>query len=417
MEGLLKDKGRIWKPEEVEAYLEPHEINNKSMIQIVGYLTEGYVFKWLDFISGILPCLAAEEEFVGLLKRIILRVKGDFAQSPFIRTLIKIGEENPDVGISLYKQMIAEEDPDLISYSSFPLGGAGRKTFPKAYSLVKKGIASDNPHLRSASIKTLRVVFENEPELKRKSETFRILADSSSENEDNIVQTEVLHAYVDFSRFKPDVCAQQLTNLAKRQNPTLRFNLADSLWVRDLPNREDEINLLEICAKDDSREVLSRVSVVLSKKGPEFPERALTIVKDWIKRGKYFDVYEIDYSVKEIGKGHLDRCIKEVGKWINEKDESKRLQFFIPIVLKDLSSNDYNQLVSLVKTWPTRNEAFWKMALKTIRAVLTEIYPAKSARESLVDSCFSILEEMARKKNVDIEKTMRNEPDEFFQCF
>jgi hypothetical protein len=416
-EGLLKEKGKIWKPEEIEEYLRSYDINNKSMIEIVGYLTEGYIFKWLDFISYILPHLATEEEFVGLLKRIILRVKGDLAQGPFIRTLVKIGEEDPELGISLYERMIAEGDADLISYSCFPLGGAGKKNFLEAYSLLKKGVESADSHLKTASIRTLRVIFENEHELKREPKIFEILARSSSENEDNIVQNEVLIAYLDFSRFKTDVCIQQLSRLAKRHNSMLRFNLADNLWLRNLPNREDETNLLTICAEDDNRNVLSRVSLALSKKGQEFPERALAIIKGWIDRGKYFEVYDIDYSIKEIGKVHLDRCITEVEKWIEEKDENKKLQFFIPIVLKDLGSNNYDQLINSVKTWSSRNRAFWRMALETVRAILTEIYPLKPGQERLTDSCFSILEEMARKKNVDIEKTIRGEPDRLFMCF
>ena len=413
--GLLKDTGKVWKSEEIEAYMKSYEIDNKTVIKILESLVDDFIFKWLDFISLKLAQVASEEGFVGLLRKIILRIKGDLAQGPFIRALINIGEENVNLGISLYEQMIGRKDEDLISYSSFPLGGAGKKNFDEAYSLIEKGLKSENPHLRTANIKALRVIFENETRLKRDSEIFEILDKFSSEDEDIIVQNEVLNAYVDFSRFRPEECSQHLVELAKRNDPRIRFNLANNLWLRNLPDKANEISILKICAEDEDENVLSRVSIALSKKGSEFPEESLEIIKDWIKRGKYFKVHDIEYCLKEIGKVHSDRCIKEVETWIGKEDG--RLRFFIPIILKELSSSDYRQLIKSVETWASQNEDFWKMALQTIRAVLTEIFPPKADHESLVDSCFSILEAMVKEKNLDVEKTIHGEPDKVFQCF
>lgn len=415
IDGLLKDKGKIWKPDQVDAFLKPFEISDKTMIKVLEHLVDDYIFKWWDFICLKLPQLTTEEEFIGLLRKIIRRVKGDLAQGPFIRTLIDIGEADPHLGISLYKQMIATKDEDMVSYSSLPLGGAGKRCFGEAYSLVKDGLKSNNAHFRQAAIKTLRIIFENETELKRESEIFEILNSLSSEKEDVIVQNEVLNAYIDFSRFRPDECARHLLAFARRKDSRVRFSLARILWLQDLPSKEDETNILKICAEDEDRNVLSQVSLALSRKGQEFPEKALKIIKDWIKRGKYFDVYEIEYPIREIGKVQLDRCIKEIETWIAE--DNVKLQFFIPIVLKELSSSNYDRLVTYVKTWPSRNERFWKMAIKTIRAVLTEIFPPGADQKSLIDSYFSILEVMARGKKVNVERTIRGEPDTFFQCF
>ena len=415
IEDLLKDKAKIRKPDEIDAFLKPFKINNKTMIKLLEHLVDNYVFRWMDFICVKLPQLASEEEFIGLLAKIIRRVKSDWAQGPFIGTLIEIGQADPHLGISLHRQMIATNDEALISYSSFPLGGASRKCFDEAFSLVKEGLKSKDAHLREAAIKTLRVIFENETELKRESEIFGILNSLSSEKEDAIVQNEVLKAYIDFSRFRPDKCARHLLAFAKRKDPQIRYSLARTLWLRDLPNKEDEIRILEICAEDEDENVLSQVSSALSRKGQEFPERALKIIKNWIKRGMYSRVHEIEYPIREIGKVNLDRCIKEVETWIEE--DNVRLQFFVPIVLTELSSSDYNRLVTYVKTWPPKDGRFWKMALRTIRAVLTEIFLPGVTQKGLIDSCFSILESMARERKVDVEVTIRGEPDKFFQCF
>jgi len=413
--GLLKDKRKIWKPDQVNAFLKSFEIDNKTMIKVLMHLVDDFVFRWLGFICLKLPQLTTEEEFVDLLRKIIRRVKGDMAQGLFIRTLIDIGEADPYLGISLYKQMIATQGEDLVFYSSFPLGGAGKGRFGEAYSLVKEGLKSESSHLRQAAIKTLRVIFENETELKRESEIFDVLNSLSSGKEDTIVQNEVLNAYIDFSKFRPDECVRHLLGFAERKDSQILFSLANILCLRDLPSKEDEIRILKICAEDEDKNVLSQVSSALSRKGQEFPEKSLEIIKDWIKRGQYSNVYGIEYPIREIGKVHLDRCTKEIETWIEEDDA--KLQFFIPIVLKELSSSDYYRLVTYVKTWASRNERFRKIALKTVRAVLTEIFSPGAHQRRLIDSYFSILEDMAKEKKVNIEDTIRGEPEKFFQCF
>lgn len=174
--------------------MESYEISDEQMIKILERLVDGFIFKWLDFISLKLPDLVTEEDFVNLLRKVILRIKGDMAQGPFIRALIKIGEQDAKLGFSLYEQMIADEDEDLIHYSSFPLGGAGKRNFDEAYSLIKEGLKSENPHIKAVSIKALRVVFEDMNEIQQSSEIFDVLNRLSSEQEDVIVQVEVLNA-------------------------------------------------------------------------------------------------------------------------------------------------------------------------------------------------------------------------------
>lgn len=413
---LLKERAKFWKAQEVEDYLKSYKINNSQLLAILELLIDEYIFRWLDFICQKLPDLTLEDDFVNLLKKIILKIKNDMAQGPFIRALIKIGEQNMKLGFSLYQQMILKGDSDLISYSSFPLGGAGKKSFNEALSLIKGDLNSQNPHLKAASIKALRVIFEDAAELQEPSEVFNILHTYSSEQEDTILQLEVLKAYFDFSRFEYEECIQQLLRFAKRENSEIRFALADILTYRDLRKKEDEIELLALCAEDSDKNVLSRVSPALSKKGHEFPEKSLRIIKNWIIKGRYFDIYEIDYCIREIGKVHIDRCITEVTSWIEEKDEDGSLKFFIPIVLSELSSQNYMQLIESVKTWLPRNEIFKRTALRTIKKVLTDIYPIDASKLDVADSCFQLLKEMANNKDVNIEWITRSESDKIFQC-
>jgi len=416
VKGLVQDRGRYWEPEEVEEYLRKHKIEiDKNMITILlERLVEDDIWRWLKYIGNKLPGVAStEERFMALLEEIASKVKGDMAQGPFIRALIDIGSKDPELGFALYKAMLKK---DLIEYGGLTLGGAGKVDFEKAFELIRKGIESYDPNLKTTCIKALRVIFENEEELKKASEIFQILDKGTDEKEDVIVRKEVANAYIDFSRFDPDKCTSRLVKLAEKDNSDIRYNLATRLEIQNLARSEDEIRILKICSQDNDESVLWRVSTALSFKGKEYPEESLEIIKSWVEQGKYLKVRDVEYCLREIGKVHLDRCIKVIEDWIG-KEKDKRLHFFIPDILKEMSSSNYGLLIESVKVWTQGETIFQKMALKTTGAVLTEIFPPKTEHQSLVETCFSILELMAKEKGLDVRTIIRGEQEKLFQCF
>lgn len=414
---LHNEKAKFWKTEEIEDYIRTYNLDNAQLMTILDYLVDDdYIFKWLDFICKKLPQVAEENNFVDLLKKIISKIKNDMAQGNFIRALINIGEKDARLGVSLYQEMILNRDIDLIAYSSLPLGGAGKKQYGEVFALIKDGFNNQSPYIKAASVKALRVVFEGANKLREPDEIFKLLHMCSSEGEDPIVRLEAAKAFFDFSRFRYEYCVQHLFEFAKSRNSEIRFTLANTMMLQDLQKREDGIEILAMCAKDENKNVLSRVALALSRKGSEFPEKSLRIIKEWIVNGKYFDVYEVDYAIREIGKTHLARCINEVVSWIKEKDEKDHLQFFIPIVLSELSSQNYMQLISSVKTWCSKNRTFQRMALQTIKKVLTDIYPPDTNKLDIVDYCFQLLSEIATSKSIDVEQVIHSESDKVFQC-
>lgn len=417
VDGLLEAKGKVWKINEIEEYLKNFEISSSNMVEILELLSDDYIFKWLDFISLKLPDLVNEDDFVNLLKKIISRIKGDWAQGPFVHSLVKIGEKDTNLGSSLYEQMISEKDNNLIFYSSFVLGGIGRGNFEEAHSLIKKGLEDKYPHNRAACIKALSVVFENETELKASSQIFKILDKFSTTKEHIIVQIEVLHAFLDFARFRPDYCFQHTIEFARRDDSTIRFNLVNRLTFRNIFKIDREIEILRVCADDKNKNVLSRVALALSRKGQTLPEKTLRIIKDWISKGRYFDVYEVEYTIKEIGKANQERSLREVEKWIKESINNHRLQFLIPRMLERLSSSNYMQLIEFIKPWLSLGDVYRDAAKSTIKAVLTEIYPPQAESMEIVDSCFAILAEKVKEKNVEVKKIIKGETDKLFQCF
>lgn len=402
--------------EEIEKLLNSYNIDNKQMIVILSSLADDYIFLWLDFISNKLPSLASEEGFIELLRKIVYKVKGDMAQGPFIRALIRIGEQDDELGISLYTKMVDDEDTNLVYYSSFPLGGSGRKNFENAFALVIEGTMDSNSNKKAACLRSLRVIFENRTELKETDGIFNLLR-KLSEDEDALVQIEVLDAYFDFSQFFYSECIERLKKFAEREDAVIRLRIADLLWLRNLNSKEDEIDLLQICAKDENANVLSRVAVALSEKGREFPEASLRIIKKWILRNKYYDIREIDYCLKRIGELYLDRCLLEVETWVDDREGGEKLQFFVPIVLQELSSQEYEKLLAVLEGWPLRSKRFWRVTLRTIRKILTELPAGQNTSGAIVGSCFGILIGLANGKGLKVGEIIRGESDKLYQCF
>lgn len=414
---LIDDKAKFWNPEETDNYLKKYHLGKAELFEIVNAMaSDENIFKWLDFISTKIPLLASHERFLSLIKKIIVRVRGDMAQGNLIRALIYTGEQDPELGISLYERMIVSQDSDLIAYSSFPLGGAGKKRFTSVFKHIKEAVMSQSPDKKVAGLKTIRVANESVGSIQNVDQIIELIDMNSSKKEDNAVRLEAAKAYFDLSHFKYDHCIKRLFELVENGDSQVRFTLAETLWLRNLEKNEDEFGILSICAKDENKNVLSRVSMALSKKGPRFPELSLKIIKYWILNGKYLDVHDIDYALTEIGKGNLLGSIAEVVSWIAEKDEKKFLKFYIPIVLKQLSSSDYMKLLQSIETWWGKDERFKRIAIETMRKVLAEIYPPSEEKLSIVNSYLSLLTVIAKKENINVEALIDGESEKVFQC-
>ena len=415
---LLADKAKFWKTPEIESLLNRYVIYEDELLLIIEKLAEDYyIFKWLDFISLKLEHVANQKNFLHLLKIIITKVKGDTAQGAFIGSLIGIGEHNEILGLDLYKRMIASGDLDLIYYSSFPIGGSGKTNYQNAFSVISKGLDSCEPEIKAASIRSLRVIFENKSEL-TDSTTILVLLNKLSSNEQALsVQLEVLAAYFDFTSFQNAYkdCIAHLNDYAEKGNSNIRFKIADLLWIRNLRVPEDTAHLLAICALDENINVLSRVATALSQKGKDFPECSLGIIKKWILNGKYVSINEIDYCVEMIGKAQLSRCVAEIEKWLNDDlDTERKLSYYSPILLDKLSTNNYTELLNIIKDWPLRSERFWWVTLQTIKKVLTS---TSSSYGTFVETSLETLKSMSKIKGLNVPEVVGDETDKLYQCF
>ena len=73
VKGLIQDRAKRWKSEEIEEYLHQQEIeiDEKMMIELLNRLSEDDIWKWLKYIGNQLPKIASVEEiFLELVEKI-----------------------------------------------------------------------------------------------------------------------------------------------------------------------------------------------------------------------------------------------------------------------------------------------------------------------------------------------------------
>jgi len=405
VEELKKDKTKfVWKPEELESFLisKGFEPNKKNLLKLTGFLSEDYIFRWLEFIGAKLPDIASiDNEFVLLLAKIVKKVRGDMAQGPIIRSLINIGFSNPDLGLALFDKMVTSGDNNLISYAGLVLGGAGKKEFEKALRKIEQESKSSSPDIRVTSIKALRVIFE-ETKVSPPQKIFEILESAADPKEDSMTRSEAANAYIDFCGLNPEICVKQLFYLAKQGDSNVRFTIAQRLLSVDLGDRQYEIEILTECSRDDSLDTLSRVALALSVKGKDFPEESLEIIRNWIERRKYFEIREIGYCLEEIGKGNLSKCIEVVASWVDRKEPI--FSFYVPEVLSQISVSNYQLLFGYLRKWSSEKErTFKKIIIRTISDVILGMHRKPS--DEIISGGFSLLKEFAQ--NDELQDSIR----------
>lgn len=412
---LIEKKMEFKTPQEIEAYIhtQAFELDNSLTVKILERLVEDYIWDWLEYIGYKLPQVASTDpDFLELLVKIVQKLNASVTQGPFIEGLISIGSKDPLLGFKLSK-LLKKGKKDLSYYAAFPLGGAGRREFEGAFNRIKKGFKTDDSAMKATCIRALPVIFKQDSKLKKPSEIFELLKKASDEKEEVILRKEVVLAYVDFYRFKPDECFNSLVKLAKQDNSDIRLTLAARLELKNSICAEDQITLLKICALDNSSSVQQKISANLASLGKEHPEDALQIFKAWIKQRKPLTSYD-KHSLRVIGSENLERCIKYVESWIG--DPNARLRAFIPKILVEVGSSNYELVLKAIKPWIRRNSLFKKWVLDTLKRILCAIFP-NTGVQKLINSCLLLLKEMVGERRIDVKSLLHGEPDEFYQCF
>jgi len=247
---------KLWAPIE-------KDLTSEEQISLLNCLAQShYIFRWLNLISYLLPDLITEDQnFINLIETVVDKVKGDMAQGIFIRSLINMGEKDPERGISLYARLTEVSSDLAIQYSGLILGGAAKRKFNKVFEIIERDLQKEESSVKVACLKALRVAFETEGEIQFPSGIIDIL-DEMSENKDPSVQIEVVQGYIDFDKFDPERCEKKLLEIATKGNSMVRFTILDRLWLVSLNGQSTEIEILKICVEDNNVNVLERVALI-----------------------------------------------------------------------------------------------------------------------------------------------------------
>lgn len=383
--------------EEIEELWEPvaEELNTNEQTYLLWCLVEkDNVFKWLRLISHLLPNLVSEDQiFVNLLDEIVSKVRGDMAQGDFVRSLINIGEKYPKKGIALF-HLLAKTSSDLtIHYSGLVLGGAAKKSFAGVFEIIKEVLKKEKPPTTVACLRALRIAFEDAKNLELSNDIFQIL-ERSLEVEDLSVRREVVHAYLDFDKFRPEICEKRLLEIAQKGDSLMRFTIVDRLWFLDLKDRSNEVAILKICSRDDDLNVLGGIARILSRKGEVFINDSLEILYGWLKRSKYHDIPALDYSLHELGKNTLPHCLKIVERWIEFEDEPRFL-LQVSRLLRNLASSNYDELLNKFEEWIVNKGLKFK---KVIIETLVDILMFGNPSENIIDRSFNIMKMLKERE-------------------
>ena len=316
---------KLWSPIRKDFTLQEKVLLLKCLVQ------NDSVFRWLHLVSHVLPDVVSEDQnFINLIEIVVDKVKGDMAQGIFIRSLINIGERNPEMGIRLYTQLIDVSNDAVIPYSGLLLGGAAKKEFDKVFKIIKEDLGK-RISVKVACLRALRVAFETNGPIQSVPVILNIF-ERMSLIPDHSIQIEVIRGLIDFDKFDPERCEKRLLEIATKGNSIARFTILDRIWFQSLNTQSKEIEILKICVEDNNVNVLESVARILSRKGQAFLEDSLEIVKRMLKKPVDSFVPDLSYYLKELCKNEPKSCIKTFQKWV-ESDQDLVFKFRVSRVL------------------------------------------------------------------------------------
>jgi len=347
---------RIWplKQSEIEEIWLPikAQLNCQEQMQLLICLSrESYIFPWLKLISYAIPDISPKESgFIDLLENVVSKIKNDLAQGDFVNSLVKLGETQPDQAVELYESLTKVEDYSLIHYSGLILGGVAKKDFQKAWAMIERDFAKGFYPVQVACIKALRVGLEKIDFSDNSEEIFAMLKIALAQSDDSL-RIEAIHSYIDFDKVNPKICEEALKDVAKTGQSLLRLVIVDRLWLVDLENKENEIEILKLCAKDNDQRVIESIARVLSTKGQRFLGDSLEIIRELLKKPYSVHGAMFDYYLQEFGKDKLPSILESIKQWSKtDKDETWRLK--ASGILVDFASvENMTEFRSILNTW------------------------------------------------------------------
>jgi hypothetical protein len=399
-----------WDSSKLLAFVKEQSWNGAERLELLRGLCKRDIFLWLDYISVELKSLASlDAQYVDVLSEVVNKVRHDMAQGPIIHAMIEVGENDPQLGIELSSRMRKRGDEGLAIYSSFPLGGAGRKDFDGVKPAIEELLQSPDSISQVVALRTYRVIFETTQE-KIPEDIFSLMETRATSKQFD-VRLEAMNALLDFARLDEERSMKTLTAIAK-EDSSLRGALASRLHLKGALSVKSTATLLQTIVQDEDERTLGQVVSVLASEGGKFQQEALNMIVLLVERGKYHRVYLLDYAAQEVGKADVKRAIKAVENAL-KTPHTANLDSFAPYLLVDMCKSDYATLADHLKSWLS-DPKLRDVALRAARELLGLAFG--TSNQAVADILLPALESDAKSMGINVERLLKRDTDKTAQC-
>jgi hypothetical protein len=410
---LLKIQSELtkWNSQKLLAFVKEQSppFSVEERLQLMKGLCDYHIFLWLDYVSAELKSLASlDSDYVGILSDVVSKVRHDMAQGPIIQAMVSIGEDNPKLGIELSATMRDRADEGLSIYSSFPLGGSGKKALNSVKPILEKLMESTNPIDTIVALRTYRVILENAQKIPE--EIFRLM-ETYVKDKDLSVKLEAMNALIDFAKADEEKAVNALTTLAKGDS-SLHGPLVNRLHLKNLFSPKSTLALLQIVVQDEDERILGEVASVLAFQGGKFQQEALDLIISMVARGKYNTVHLLDYAAEQVGKADVNTAVKTLETALRAPHPA-RLDTFAPYLLVDMCKSDYVTLARHLSSW-LGDEQLRKTALSSSRELLGLAFETNN--QDVANILYPVLESDARALGINVERLLKRDSNKVAQC-
>ncbi|MEM1540363.1 MAG: hypothetical protein QXJ07_03150 [Candidatus Bathyarchaeia archaeon] len=412
----LKQKVVGYNPEDIEQFFDNLKvsINEDSWVEILDKLVEDTnIFRWFSFICKKLPSIAkAEKPFIDLISKVIQRVKTDMGSGLLCASFIGIGSKNPELGFKLFEMLSKSEDADLKLWSGLFLGGAATADCHTLFQKIELEYEQSDPYIKAAFIKAARILRTKKPNTEIPSRILDLIT-AAVNDQHRVVRAEAITACIAFFNINPTSLGALLLELTQKGSAEDKICILANLSIHKLRDSELEFKILQICSEETDMRVLNAVVRALFNRAKENPEKTLEILKTWIVKGVFYNVYEASLLLEYLQESDLEKCFSTIESWIR-KDADPLLLFEISHFLSRIFLRNPVKLVELLSRWKDREGVFIDALLATLREVLSMAY-RKEIADSVVDQCFSVSLSLAEKNGLDVNQIIKGEKDRLFQ--
>jgi len=300
------------------------DLTTEEKIDLIRIFCQKNIFRWLYLISDLFPQIADEltdssEDFLKITKVVIDKIKNDMAQGIFIKSLIKIGENNLGIGKYIYNNL--SKIDEYAVYAGFIMGGMIKSDPNKIRDFIE--IDENDINIKIIAIVSLSTAFKEMEDLgEYRKLTLEFIQRFSDSNENPKVKQMAVPLNFDFYKFFKKECFSNLLELAtKNSDSTIRFRIINTLWIEGLDDIDKEFELVEACSGDRDLNVLNILMNYLAQKGYERPQRTFKVIMPLIKDGLDLKINSFHWALNEMGKKNISGIEQQLIDYVSRNPE------------------------------------------------------------------------------------------------